>query len=88
MTVTVMNFSSAQDDRLTAGDREKVVLGEDMAMNNRTTVTEAAEGFQGKLASWTEGQEETGLDQEVQRKQLEGSLHNICTMVPDIQVYP
>lgn len=87
MTVTVTHFSSAQDDRLTAGVREKTVLGEDMAMNNRTIVLQAAEGFQGKLASWTEGQEETGPDQEVQGKQLEGSLHNICTMVPDIQVY-
>lgn len=67
-----------------------------MARNHRrTAVEEAAASFcrvsrhhGGTLAErWSEKQEETGPDQKVQGKQLEGSLHGICATVPAAHLY-
>lgn len=62
-----------------------------MAMNHRTTaLEEAAAGLHHRGTSakqQSEGQEETGPDQEVRGKQLEGSFHGICTTVLAAHVY-
>lgn len=60
-----------------------------MARNDRTAaVCRASRCYRGTSAKhWLEGQEETGPDQKVQGKQLEGSLHGICATVPATHLY-